>query len=174
MDRGDPVTPNELYKLTSRKFDDVPEMVTFKRIHLDPKKRNRFSTWLKRVFKKSGWVFRKKTVSQKIPDNWVEIAKIDALRIAQVMKANGIEVLINADETFIHFYPADKKVVAPEGSHRVGSNIEEDEKAGCTVMVSMEFFTSTLLCPFIVLEAKTEGCLARGWISTSRKNICTG
>ena len=27
----------------------------------------------------------------------------------------------------------------------------------------MEFFTSTLLCPFIVLEAKTEGRLARQW-----------
>ena len=44
---SDPVTPNELYKLTSRNFHDVPEMVTFKRIHLDPKKRNRFSTWVK-------------------------------------------------------------------------------------------------------------------------------
>ena len=158
---GDPVTPNELYKLTSRKFHDDPEIVTFKRIPLDPKKRNCFSNWVKQVLKKSGWVFREKTVSQKIPDNWVEIAKTDALRIAQVMKANGIEVLINADETFIHFYPAEKKVVAPEGLHRVGSNIEEDEKAGCTVMVSMEFFTSTLLGPFIVLEAKPECRLAR-------------
>ena len=30
-------------------------------------------------------------------------------------EANGIELLINADETFIHFYRADEKVVAAEG-----------------------------------------------------------
>ena len=30
-------------------------------------------------------------------------------------EANGIELLINADETFIHFYREDENVVAAEG-----------------------------------------------------------
>jgi hypothetical protein len=45
----------------------------------------------------------------------------------------------------------------------VGSNIEEDGKVGCTVMVSMEFFTSFLLAPFIVLQAQYEGNLMKQW-----------
>ena len=107
--------------------------------------------------------FAQKTVSQKIPANWVELAQVDALRISEQMKAAGVEVLLNADETLVKFYPAEDRVVAPKGSQRVGSNIEEDEKAGCTVMVTMEFFTSTLVDPFIVLTAKQDGRLATQW-----------
>ena len=129
-------------------------MELFKRTHLTPKKRGNFSTWLARVLKRKGWVLRKKTVSQKIPANWVELAQVDALRISEQMKAAGVEVLLNADETFVKFYPAEDRVVAPKGSQRVGSNIEEDEKAGCTVMVTMEFFSSTLVDPARVCVSK--------------------
>ena len=79
------------------------------------------------------------------------------------MKLAGVDVLLNADETFIHFYACDEKVVAPEGVRRVGSNIEEPQKEGCTVMMTMEFFTSTLVDAFIVLTAKHEGRLAKEW-----------
>ena len=56
-----------------------------------------------------------------------------------------------------------KKVIAKVGAHRVGSNIEEDEKVGCTLMVSMECFSSTILDPFRVMTAKYEGNLAKEW-----------
>ena len=45
--------------------------------------------------------FAQKTVSQKIPANWVEIAQVGALRISEQMKAAGVEVLFNANESFI-------------------------------------------------------------------------
>lgn len=44
-------------------------------------------------------------------------------------------------------------MIAKVGVHRVGSNIEEDEAVGCTLMVSMECFSSTILDPFIVMTA---------------------
>jgi hypothetical protein len=104
-------------------------------------------------------------VSQTVPDNWLEIAQVDGTRISDVMKNNGVEVLINLDETFVHFYPSDDYVCAPVGVKRVGSKIHEDEKLGCTVMVGMEFFSSKMLPPFLVLTAKHEGNLAREWES---------
>jgi hypothetical protein len=67
------------------------------------------------VLKRNGWTLRKKTVSQKIPANWVEIAQTDSMRISDVMQRAGVDVLINADETFVKFYPADDRVIAPEG-----------------------------------------------------------
>jgi hypothetical protein len=47
----------------------------------------------------------------------------------------------------------------------VGSNIEEDTKVGCTLMVGMECFPSTLLDPFVVMMAKHEGTLMKNWSS---------
>ena len=117
------------------------------------------------MLKKNGWTLRKKTVSQKIPNNWVEIARADSARICELMKVAGVEVLINSDEMFVQFYPADDRVVAPKGAHRVGSNIEEDTKVGCTLMVGMECFSSTLLDPFVVMVAKHEGTLMKNWSS---------
>ena len=65
------------------------------------------------------------------------------------MRHAGVHVLVNFDETFIHFYPSDDYVC---GATRVGSKIHEDSKIGCTVMVGMEFFSSEMLPPFIVLK----------------------
>ena len=65
------------------------------------------------------------------------------------MRHAGVHVLVNFDEIFIHFYPSDDYVC---GATRVGSKIHEDSKVVCTVMVGMEFFSSEMLPPFIVLK----------------------
>ena len=108
-ERGNPATYHELYLKKSKQFNDDPSHVLFKKRYLGEKKRSKFSTWLKRVLKRAGWTLRSKTVSQKIPSNWKDIAQEDSARICAKMAAAGVTVLINADETFIHFYPAEKK-----------------------------------------------------------------
>ena len=66
-----------------------------------------------------------------------------------LMRHAGVHILVNFDETFIHFYPSDDYVC---GATRVGSKIHEDSKIGCTVMVGMDYFSSKMLPPFIVLK----------------------
>jgi hypothetical protein len=100
------------------KYDD-DEIANFKKNYLGAKNLSKFSTWLECVLKKNGWTLRKKTVSQKIPNNWVEVARADSARICELMKA-GVEVLINSDEMFVQFYPADDRVVAPKRSSPCG------------------------------------------------------
>ena len=87
------------------------------------------------------------TVSQKVPDNWVQIAQIQAERICETMRAAEVDVLINADETFVLFYPEDGHVIAPEGAKRVGSTNETNAKQRLTGMLGMELFSSTVLPP---------------------------
>ena len=70
------------------------------------------------------------TMSQKVPDNSVQIAQIEAERICETMRAAEVDVLINADETCVLFYLEDGHVIAPEGVTRVGSTNETNAKQG--------------------------------------------
>ena len=103
------------------------------------------------------------TVSQKVPDNWVQIAQIEAERICETMRAAEVDVLINADETFVLFYPEDGHVIAPEGAKRVGSTNETNAKQGLTGTLGMEVFSSTVLPLFTVLDGATDGRLSKQW-----------
>ena len=84
-ERGDPPNYNTIYRLKSKKFNDDDKTANFKKIYLG-KKRSKFSSWLKRVLKKNGWTLRKNTVSQKIPNNWVEIDRAYLARTCELMK----------------------------------------------------------------------------------------
>ena len=121
------------------------------------------SQWFSRLLHRHSWTVRKTTVSQKVPSNWIEVAQLDSARICETMRAAGVEVLINADQTFLRFYPEDDHVLAPVGSKRVGSTIKTDEKKGCTLMGGMEMFTSSCLPGFIVLTGTYQGRLGKSW-----------
>jgi len=56
--------------------------------------------------------------------NWLEIGGLESVRICETFRLAEIDVLINADETFLRFYPEEEHVIAPEGSKRVGSTNE--------------------------------------------------
>ncbi|OQR81036.1 hypothetical protein ACHHYP_16833 [Achlya hypogyna] len=47
----------------------------------------------------------------------------------------------------------------------VNSNRKEDEKRGCTLAVSCEMFASQLLAPFIVMDGKPHGYLAKRYLN---------
>jgi hypothetical protein len=63
-------------------------------------------------------------------------------------------VIVNADQTFLRFYPEHEYVLAPTGCKRVGGKIRSDEKSGCTLMVTAELNSSKLLPPFLVLNGR--------------------
>ena len=48
-------------------------------------------------------------------------------------QATGVEVLINTDETFIHFNPVADFARAPVGANRVGRKIRHQHKINCTI-----------------------------------------
>ena len=66
----------------------------------------------------------------------------------------GVDVVVNADHTFLRFYPEEEYVLAPnpKGPKRIGGKIKFDEKAGFTCMVGAELDTSRLIPPFLVFH----------------------
>ena len=126
-----------------------PADTPFHKLLLTYDKISALSQWISRALKRKGWTVRKSTVSQKVPDNWVEVAQTESERICHTMLDANVDVLINSEETFFQFYPEVKHVVAPVGVKRVGSTNETNEKKGLTGMLGMELFSSSLFPPFL-------------------------
>ena len=59
--------------------------------------------------KRLNFSVRQRTVSQKIPDDWFQIALDSAKQIRETFEAAGVEVVVNADQTFLLFYHESKK-----------------------------------------------------------------
>ena len=150
----------EIYHLLRTKF--TPGTL-FHRLYLEDDKQPSLGQWFSRLLDRHNWTIRKTTVYQKVPANWIEIAQLDSARICEVMRAAGVEVLINADQTFLRSYPEVDRVLAPVGSKRVKPTIKMDDKKGCTLMCGMEMFTSSLLPVFIALTGAYQGRLAKSW-----------
>jgi len=85
------------------------------------------------------------------------------------MISKHVEILINADQTFVRFFPESEYVLAPTGIRRVGGKVRADEKTGFTLMVSAELGSSqaTFLLPCFQRH-KAERC------SKAYANQCMG
>ena len=81
----------------------------------------------------------------------------------QTFRDGEVDVLVNADETFIRFFPETSHVIAPIGAKRVGSTNDTQDKKGLTGMLCMEMYTSTVLDPFVVLDGTYDGTLNKQW-----------
>ena len=110
---GSPLAREALYDLLRKQW---PADTPFHKLLLTSQKISALSQWISRSLKRRGWTVRKSTVSQKVPDNWVEVAQIESERICQAMRDATVYVLINADKTFFQFFPEDAHVIAPVGS----------------------------------------------------------
>jgi hypothetical protein len=53
----------------------------------------------------------------------------------------GATHVVNADQTFMRFFPEAEQVAAPTGVKRVGSIVKTAPIDGCTLMVTAEFGT---------------------------------
>jgi hypothetical protein len=87
-------------------------------------------------------------------------AVANAEEVCKVFMEANVEVIVNADQMFLCFYPKHEYVLAPQGCKRVGgrSGQMRNEKAGCTLMV---------LPPFIMLNGrkKVKAKKFRNWNS---------
>jgi hypothetical protein len=71
----------------------------------------------------------------------------------------GATHVVNADQTFMRFFPEAEQVAAPTGVKRVGSIVKTAPIDGCTLMVTAEFGTGKLLKPFLVMDGVTGATL---------------
>ena len=157
-DIGDPIGKGELAdELRAR--DDcredfiVEEGDNFWQSYLDPAKdsaKSGLSNWMSRVLDRMGWSMRKNSIGQTVPEDWREKAEKNAAELCKLFKDEGCTIVLNADQTFVNFYPEEQVVAAPKGVNRVGGRVKADVKAGFTAMVSVNMATSKMDPPFVV------------------------
>ena len=150
-DTGDPCTRNEAYdELRTR--DDCAEGTEFYNSYLLPAKGAQLANFLSRCLERMHFSNRRNSIGQKVPADWREKAEANVKEIKRILKELGVEVVINADQTFIQYYPESEYVLAPKGARRVGGNLESNEKSGFTLMVGAELNSSSLVAPFVVFD----------------------
>jgi hypothetical protein len=59
-----------------------------------------------------------------------------------------------ADEMFIRFHEHNSRILVPSGEKHVGTAAKFNEKEGCTLMVTMDMLSSSLLHQFIIFTGK--------------------
>ena len=79
---------------------NVDESTIFYKLYLVEAKLSMLSQRFSSVLHRHGWMIRKTAVLQKVPKNWKQIAQEDSIRITQKMRAAGVNVLINANQSF--------------------------------------------------------------------------
>ena len=134
--------------------------------------------WLSRLLNKIGFTGRKKTVSQKIRNNWVELGKEFSKLTRDFFLKAAVDVIVCADQTFVKFLLADEKLLVPTGIRRIGTSVQSDDKRkGITLMLSAyidegeasEPIKCGLLPPFMVFNGKTNATLDRRYSDWGRR-----
>lgn len=71
---------------------------------------------------------------------------------------------LSMDEMFAKFHECWNSVLAPIGAKRIGSAIKvSDDKAGCTVVVTMEMISGQLLPPMVIHKGEFGARLMKQW-----------
>ena len=153
---GDPIGKAELADELRARDEAAADYVdgngdSFYKSYLDPAKNaSGLSNWMGRVLDRMGWSLRKNSIGQIVPADWRAQAEKNAADLRKLFKDENVDVMLNADQTFVNFYPEEDVVVAPKGVRRVGGRVKADVKAGFTAMVSCNLLTSKMDPPFVV------------------------
>ena len=162
--RATPVTRTQVY---NKLREIVDKENAFYKQYLDPTKRSadkQLIMWVTRLLKKIGFTVRENTVSQCVPSDWHDKATEFSNETLEKFRCKNVDVLINADQTFVKFLCSKEKVIAPMGVKRVGNTVvTDDERKGITVMVTVamekdrqsDFIKGRMLPPFLVFEGQT-------------------
>ena len=135
-------------------------------------KRNTLTKFISRTLRRNNWSIRKITISQSVPVDWRKKAEQNSARIRAKFRAEDVDVVVNADETFLLFHPFGDKLLAPTGIKRVGSAVQvENEKWGATVMIACEYRTSSILPPMIIFTGVYCAKLMTQWAKYPKGNI---
>jgi predicted ATP-dependent Lon-type protease len=96
--------------------------------------------------------------------DWRVKAEDNALRIRNLFKDENVDVVINADETFVLFHMQDHKLIVPTGMKRVGTAAQVDnDKVGATVLIACEFKMSMIIPPMIIFTGVYGAKLMQQW-----------
>ena len=86
-----------------------------------------------------------------MPPDWREKAMENVARTRNTLSKQKVDVVINADETFLLFHPFGQWLIAPTGIKCIRTAVQVDnEKWGVTVMISCEYWMSSILPPMII------------------------
>ena len=129
-------------------------------------KRDTLQKFISRTLQRNNWSVYKMTISQSIPVDWRIKSEQNCARIRQRFLKEDVDVVVNADETFLLFHPFGENLIAPRGVKRVGTAMQVDnEKFGATVMIACEFRTSSILPPMIIFTGVHCAKLMTDWCS---------
>lgn len=148
---GDPASRHEAYDMI-RCRDDCAEGSDFHNRYLLDSKKSALAMFVTRCLDRMNYCVRKNSIGQKVPADWRERSEVNVEEIVAVLKEAKVEVVINADQTFIRYYPESDYVCAPKGAKRIGGNLSSNEKSGFTLMVGAELNSSSLVAPFVVFD----------------------
>ena len=108
-----------------------------------------------RVLKQLSYVDRKKTISQKMPINWDNLAREGAANVRKYFREKKGEMVLAGDEFFQQYHSGSSKVLVPKGTKRIGSATKlGNTKKGYTIMDTMVLEGSQLLIPTFIFNGK--------------------
>jgi len=80
------------------------------------------------VLARNRFSIRKISISQSVPVDWRSKAEENTARIRATFLKEDVDVVINADETFLLFHSFRKRLIAPTGVKQVGSVVQVDNE----------------------------------------------
>jgi hypothetical protein len=167
---GVPLTPEQLHHLVldhvgkQEDKDTVDSFVNGKRATLNK--------YVQRVLARHNYSVRKISISQSVPPDWRQKAQENAERIRTTFCKEKVDVVVNADETFLLFHPFGQRLIAPTGVKRVGTALQVDnEKWGATVMIACEYRTSSILPPMVIFTGVYCAKLMKHWADFDRAKV---
>ena len=135
-------------------------------------KRATLNKYVARVLARNKFSVQKISISQSVPPDWRQKAEENAARIRKTFSSENVDVVVNADETFLLFHPLGQRLIAPTGVKRVGTALQVDnEKWGATVMIACEYRTSSILPPMIIFTGVHCAKLMKHWADFDRAKV---
>ena len=83
---------------------------------LKPDKTSVLCNFLRRSMDRIGYVVRQHSIGQTIPQDWKDQAITSSMEIRKRFQENNVDVILNADQTFVKFLHDDRFKLAPKGS----------------------------------------------------------
>jgi hypothetical protein len=169
-ERGMPLCSNQLLGMFQRHVKKEGSDDEIK-LFVDGKK-NTTNKFIHRVLKRNKFSIRKNSISQSVPVDWRMKAETNAARIRELFRAEEVDVVVNADETFVLFHMQDHRMIVPTGVKRVGTAAQVDnDKVGATVLIACEYNTSMIRPPMIIFTGVYGAKLMQQWQGFEEGNI---
>jgi hypothetical protein len=80
------------------------------------------------VLARNNFSIRKISISQSVSPNWHQKAEENVSRIRKTFSSENVDVVVNANETFLLFHPLGQRLIAPTGVKHVGTALQVDNE----------------------------------------------